>query len=122
MNSAMLSPARPSTALCKPLASGWAAILLLSLCVPATASAQDPATATATATATEYRQLIDQYCVACHNTKFNNANMVLDNLDLNQLSHDAETWERVIRKLRSRAMPPPGSPRPEEATYVTMIA
>ena len=116
MNSAMLSPARPSTALCKPLASGWAAILLLSLCVPATASAQDPATAT------EYRQLIDQYCVACHNTQFNNANLVLDNLDLNQLGHNAETWERVIRKLRSRAMPPPGSPRPEEATYVTMIA
>lgn len=77
--------------------------------------AQDPL-------ASEYRQLIDQYCVACHNAQFQNADMMLDNLDLNQLSQDAHIWERVIRKLRSRAMPPPGSPRPPESTYVTMIA
>lgn len=80
-----------------------------------TGFAQDPVAA-------EYRQLVDQYCVACHNAQFNNANMVLDNLDLSQLSRDAETWERVIRKLRSRAMPPPGSPRPEESTYVALVA
>lgn len=90
------------------------AILLACFSTPA-GFAQDPAAA-------EYRQLIDQYCVACHNEQFNNANMLLDNLDLNQLSRDAETWERVIRKLRSRAMPPPGSPRPEESTYVELVA
>ena len=30
---------------------------------------------------------------------------------------DGETWEKVVRKLRSRAMPPAGMPRPDEATY-----
>ena len=29
----------------------------------------------------------------------------------------AETWERVLRKLSVRAMPPPGMPRPTEAEY-----
>ena len=28
-----------------------------------------------------------------------------------------EVWERVIEKLRARAMPPPGLPRPDAATY-----
>ena len=72
--------------------------------------------------AAQYRQLLDQYCVVCHNAQFSNADMKLDNLDLTRLSENAEVWERVIRKLRSRAMPPPGSPRPEESSYQTMIA
>ncbi len=32
-------------------------------------------------------------------------------------SNSAETWEKVIVKLRSRAMPPPGIRRPDNATY-----
>ena len=30
---------------------------------------------------------------------------------------DAERWEKVIRKLRAKSMPPPGLPRPDAATY-----
>jgi mono/diheme cytochrome c family protein len=71
--------------------------------------------------ATEYRALVDQYCVACHNSQFNNAGVILEGLDMSALSQDAEVWERVMRKLRSRAMPPPGSPRPDEAVYQVMI-
>jgi hypothetical protein len=29
----------------------------------------------------------------------------------------AETWEKVVRKLRGGLMPPPGRPRPDQATY-----
>ncbi len=29
---------------------------------------------------------------------------------------DAETWEKAIRKLRGRLMPPPGEPQPDQAT------
>ena len=35
---------------------------------------------------------------------------------------DAEGWELVVRKLRARAMPPAGRPRPDEATYDALIA
>ena len=41
----------------------------------------------------------------------------MDRADSEQLANSAETWEKVIVKLRSRAMPPPGMPRPDNATY-----
>src|SRR5262249_53746844 len=30
-------------------------------------------------------------------------------------------WEKVVRKLRTRAMPPPGRPRPDTPTYNLLI-
>ena len=61
--------------------------------------------------------VIDQYCVTCHNDRLRTAGVVLAGLDLSNVSADAETWERVVRKLRTREMPPAGQSRPEEATY-----
>ena len=61
--------------------------------------------------------LIEQYCVTCHNQKLKTAGLALDALDLTKPQADAETWERVIGKLRARSMPPPGRPRPDTATY-----
>src|SRR5439155_14901895 len=45
------------------------------------------------------------------------ANLVLDKADAEQVANSAETWEKVVVKLRSRAMPPPGTRRPDNATY-----
>src|SRR5262245_46099296 len=42
---------------------------------------------------------------------------MLDTVDADQVSNSAEEWEKVIVKLRSRVMPPPGARRPENATY-----
>ncbi len=39
------------------------------------------------------------------------------NPDMTQVTANAETWEKVIRKLRTNAMPPAGAPRPDQATY-----
>jgi mono/diheme cytochrome c family protein len=61
--------------------------------------------------------LIEQYCVTCHNQKLKTAGLALDALDATKPQADAETWERVIGKLRARSMPPPGRPRPDTATY-----
>src|SRR5262245_63623314 len=38
-------------------------------------------------------------------------------LDPDQVSSSAETWEKVVVKLRSRSMPPAGARRPDNATY-----
>src|SRR5580692_7029998 len=62
-------------------------------------------------------QLVTKYCVSCHNQKLKTANLILDQADSVHPSNSAETWEKVIVKLRSRAMPPPGLPRPDNATY-----
>jgi hypothetical protein len=34
----------------------------------------------------------------------------------------SQVWEKVVRKLRSRQMPPPGMPRPDEATYDAIVS
>jgi hypothetical protein len=41
---------------------------------------------------------------------------MLDRMDLTRVAADAETWERVVRKLRAGLMPPPSLPRPNKAT------
>jgi hypothetical protein len=63
------------------------------------------------------RELVNKYCVSCHNEKLKTAGLVLDRPALDRISSSAETWEKVIAKLRSRAMPPPKLPRPDNATY-----
>lgn len=61
--------------------------------------------------------LVNKYCVSCHNQKLKIASLVLDVADKTNVANSAETWEKVIVKLRSRAMPPPGMPRPDNSTY-----
>jgi mono/diheme cytochrome c family protein len=63
------------------------------------------------------RQLVSTYCVSCHNERVKTADLMLDKADSGQPANSAETWEKVIVKLRSRAMPPPGVRRPDNATY-----
>jgi mono/diheme cytochrome c family protein len=67
--------------------------------------------------ATPARDLAANYCVSCHNQKLKTANLSLDALDADHPENSAEAWEKVIVKLRSRAMPPPGIRRPDNATY-----
>jgi len=71
----------------------------------------------AAATPAAQRALIDQYCVTCHSEALKRGGLVLANLDMTHVSDNAETWERVIRKLRAGVMPPPGARRPDPATY-----
>ena len=67
---------------------------------------------TSTATVGEYRQLIDRYCVTCHNQRLKTGGLLLDQADLTELSEHAATWEKVHRKLHEGSMPPSGMPRP----------
>ncbi len=57
--------------------------------------------------------VLNQYCVTCHNTKLQTGSLALDKLDLHRAGADAETWEKVARKLRAGMMPPAGAPRPD---------
>jgi hypothetical protein len=70
-----------------------------------------------TTTASPARALVTQYCVGCHNERLKTANLLLDTANAEQVANSADTWERVVVQLRSRAMPPPNMPRPDNATY-----
>jgi Protein of unknown function (DUF1592)/Protein of unknown function (DUF1588)/Protein of unknown function (DUF1587)/Protein of unknown function (DUF1585)/Protein of unknown function (DUF1595) len=70
--------------------------------------------------AAKSKAFVDKYCVACHNQKTSfpaDGPVRLDAAGFDDLLGHAETWERVLRKLSVRAMPPQGSPRPTEAEY-----
>ena len=66
--------------------------------------------------AAQYKPLLDRYCVTCHNQRLKTADLTLDKMDVNNVPAGAEVWEKVIHKLRGRAMPPPKLPRPDNAT------
>ncbi len=71
------------------------------------------------------RTLLARYCVGCHNDRTLTAGVSLQDLDFDGAGEhpgDAELWEKVVRKLRARSMPPAGRPRPSEAQYEAAAA
>ncbi len=74
------------------------------------------------ATSPDYQAVINQYCVTCHNDKVRTANLALDTLDLSNVPAAAETWEKVIRKVRVGMMPPDGRPRPDRTTSHALVS
>ena len=86
------------------------------------AAGQAPeASATPAAESAEYRAVLDRYCTACHNDRLQTAGLTFESLDMVHMGEGAEVWEKVIRKLRAREMPPPRRPRPDEATYGAFV-
>ena len=73
------------------------------------------------ATASSVRAALDTYCVTCHNQTTAVAGLTLDKVDPAKAGQDPAVWERVVHKLRTRAMPPPGRPRPDAASYKALI-
>jgi mono/diheme cytochrome c family protein len=69
---------------------------------------------------TKHRALLDSYCVTCHNEQLKTAGLMLDQLDVKDLSQSPDKWEKVIRKLRAGQMPPSGMPRPESQELDTL--
>src|SRR5258708_6086727 len=89
-----------------------------------------PAENSAPAVATAPRATFDQhsawqtwkvYCDTCHFGPKARAGVNLETLDLANLESNGALWEKVLRKLRSREMPPPGAPRPDPVTYDALI-
>src|SRR5262245_50375329 len=64
--------------------------------------------------------VLSQYCVTCHNAKLKTGGLVIDPAGLANVGMGADVWEKVVRKLRTSSMPPPGLPRPDEATYASV--
>jgi hypothetical protein len=65
---------------------------------------------------------LEQYCVSCHNARAKAGNLALDTMDPQKADGHAETWEKVIRKLRAGLMPPQGAVQPAGAARETFTA
>ncbi|HEY4213414.1 MAG TPA: DUF1592 domain-containing protein [Steroidobacteraceae bacterium] len=66
--------------------------------------------------------LIQNYCFKCHNTEDWAGSIAFDSLSMNDVPENAETWEKAIRKLRGRLMPPPGKPQPQNADIASLVS
>jgi hypothetical protein len=67
------------------------------------------------------RAVIDRYCVGCHNARMKSGGLALDTLSPERVGQNPEVWEKVVRKLRARYMPPIGLPRPDEHAYDGLV-
>jgi hypothetical protein len=65
--------------------------------------------------------VVNRYCIGCHNSKVKAGGFVLDTILTVPVGQHSEEWEKVVRKLRVRHMPPMGLPRPDEQTYDAVI-
>jgi hypothetical protein len=74
------------------------------------------------ATTADVPAMIDHYCAKCHNTTDWAGSLDLTILDPAQVSDDAQSWEKVVRKLRAGMMPPPGKERPPRAEAEAMAS
>jgi hypothetical protein len=68
------------------------------------------------------KAVVEQYCAACHDDQLKKGGLDLDNLARGDIREHPDEWERVIRKLRARQMPPVGKDRPPDKTYEEAVA
>lgn len=93
----------------------------LLLLVPDHSVARPPATPPLTLGSVELNAVVKQYCQGCHSDRLKRGNLSLATFDVASAPAQAEVAEKVIGKLRSGMMPPPGSRRPSQDTVFALI-
>ena len=122
----MQTPTRPTVAL-----AFAAAVLTVTLTAVLTASQSSsaPQTAPAAAQSSTAPQSPDaqlatiaQYCVGCHNDRAKIGGVSFEGVTADSIGQRAEVFEKAVRKLRGRVMPPPGARQPQSAATDSLIA
>jgi len=100
--------------LCLGLSAGGRAPQTPAKAAVPVANGSAPAAA-APVTPVAFQEMLNKYCITCHNQKAKipaGAPLTLDLANLKDPGADAAVWEKVVRKLGVGAMPPQGSPKP----------
>jgi mono/diheme cytochrome c family protein len=95
------------------------ALAMAALIPAATLQAQN--SNSSSSAASDYRTTLQLYCVGCHSGPTPFAGLNLEPLDFANLEENGEIWEKLIRKLRARQMPPAGMPKPDDATLEGLV-
>src|SRR3990170_4095047 len=110
-----------------PVSAGKVAIsvgitgVLAAACFAFTLQAQQPPRGPS-ATAAPHVSLVDEYCLSCHDEDHKKGDLELASVAADEMPRHPGVWEKVVRKLRDRQMPPVGKERPDEATYDAVIS
>ena len=68
------------------------------------------------------REVIGKFCVSCHDADASKGGLNLAAVVADDVDRHPHVWEKVVRRLRARQMPPTGEPRPNEETYVAIVS
>jgi hypothetical protein len=98
--------------------------LFLGGCVVSSVAAQQPAPLSPARSneRAAISRFVEMHCVACHNTEDKTAGLALDALSSEDVSHNSESWEKVVRKLVARQMPPADEVRPPARAYTSIVS
>ena len=69
-----------------------------------------------------FRALVAEHCFDCHDADSTKGDLNLEAISSQPTSQHSEIWEKVVRRLRARQMPPAGKNRLDEATYNTLLS
>ena len=67
------------------------------------------------------KAMVQRYCTGCHNDQLKSGGFTWTKLDLDRPEQNAEQAERVIRKVKTGLMPPPGAQKPEPAVLKKFV-
>ena len=75
-----------------------------------------------TADASRQWQMVERYCTECHNETELAGDIAFDKLGPEGVAAHPDVFEKAVRKLRGRMMPPPNEPRPEDEQLVSFVS
>jgi hypothetical protein len=65
---------------------------------------------------------VEQNCINCHDRETKKGDLDLEAIGSDEVTRHPEIWEKVVRRLRTRQMPPPEKKRPDERTYQSILS
>jgi hypothetical protein len=65
---------------------------------------------------------VSEHCIDCHDRDTKKGNLDLAVLHSSDVASGSDVWEKVVRRLRTRQMPPAEKKRPDERSYKTVLA
>ena len=106
----------------RAFAAGTGLLLVAALGAVGRGQARAPQSPTAADTQVDLEAVVTRYCVGCHNTRTTSGGIAFDTANLRNVAAHPELWEKALRRLRARAMPPASAPRPDEPVYQRLVA
>jgi cytochrome c551/c552 len=76
----------------------------------------------AASAAVPHLSLVDEFCLSCHDNDKEKGGLSLERVAAHDVAQHPEIWEKVIRKLRARQMPPIGKERPDDGVYDAVVS
>src|ERR1043166_6854912 len=67
------------------------------------------------------KTVVERYCVTCHDDQAKKGGLDLEKISNIEIAEHSDDWERVVRKLRVRQMPPIGKQRPSDQIYDQVV-